>query len=56
MVRLLTGADGRDAMGRPVGIKPGQDIEAAVLGGCEQVWRYLLRDLHSRFRDQAIGK
>lgn len=38
MVRLLAGPDGMDAMGRPVGVLPGEDIEAAVLGGGEQVW------------------
>lgn len=38
MVRLLAGPDGIDAMGRPVGVSPGQDMEAAVLSGGEQVW------------------
>lgn len=38
IVRLLTGPEGMDAMGRPVGVLPGEDIEAAVLGGGEQVW------------------
>lgn len=39
MVRLLAGPDGRDATGRVVGVVPGQDVEAAVLGGCSQVRR-----------------
>lgn len=39
MVRLLAGPDGRDAMGRVVGVVQGQDVEAAVLGGCSQVRR-----------------
>lgn len=33
MIRLLTGTDGRDARGRPVGMSPGEDVEAAVLSG-----------------------
>ncbi|CBN77133.1 hypothetical protein Esi_0036_0098 [Ectocarpus siliculosus] len=32
MIRLLTGPEGNDAGGRPVGVKPGEDVETAVLG------------------------
>ncbi|CAN0273364.1 unnamed protein product, partial [Ectocarpus sp. 12 AP-2014] len=32
MIRLLTGPDGNDAGGRPVGVKPGEDVETTVLG------------------------
>lgn len=37
MVRLLTGFDGNDAMGRPVGMTPGQDVETEVIEGCFSV-------------------
>lgn len=33
MIRLLTGPDGNDAWGRPIGVGPGEDVEATVLGG-----------------------
>ncbi|CAM9925137.1 unnamed protein product, partial [Ectocarpus sp. 13 AM-2016] len=32
MIRSLTGPDGNDAGGRPVGVKPGEDMETTVLG------------------------
>lgn len=39
MMRLLTGPDGNDAEGTPVGVRPGEDVEAAVLGGGgSKVW------------------
>ena len=31
MIRLMTGPDGNDAGGRPVGVRPGEDVKAAVL-------------------------
>ena len=40
MIRLLAGPDGIDAMGRPVGVNLGQDMEAAFLGIAQQVWRW----------------
>lgn len=33
MIRLLMGPDGNDALGRSVGVGPGEDVEAVVLGG-----------------------
>lgn len=39
MIRLLTGPDANDAGGTPVGVRPGEDVEAAVLGGSgSKVW------------------
>lgn len=37
LIDLLTGADGCDAMGKPVGVSPGQDLGAALLDGCAKV-------------------
>ncbi|CAM9852836.1 unnamed protein product [Scytosiphon promiscuus] len=43
MVSLLTGPDGEDAGGTPVGVRPGEDVESAVLGGCgSQVSRWVV--------------
>lgn len=46
IIRLLTGPDGNDAGGRPVGVRPGEDVKAAVLnGGRSQVDDILLSSM-----------
>lgn len=42
IIRLLVGPDGSDAMGRPVGVAPGGNVEDTVLSGCHQVSSYTL--------------
>eukprot|EP00903_Cladosiphon_okamuranus_P008959 g8573.t1 len=52
MIRLLTGPDGNDAGGRPVGVRPGDDVKAAVLSGSHsQMSRWVM----SRLRMNTIG-
>lgn len=44
IIRLLTGPDGNDGSGRPTGVRPGEDVKAAVLsGGRSQVCAHFVR-------------
>ncbi|CAM9653733.1 unnamed protein product [Ectocarpus fasciculatus] len=46
VIRLLTGPDGYDAWGRPVGVEPGEDVETAVLGnGGSKVSQWVMNRL-----------